>query len=84
MILPCGTPLAGGAVWGDPFIETDYTTAPNTSWSVWYTDFVLVGADGTVHPIFTGWPSSGPGPQMSTWNQAGAWAELQRVLQQLS
>jgi hypothetical protein len=44
------TPLAGGTVSGDPFIETDYTTAPNTTWSVWYTDFVLVGADGTVHP----------------------------------
>jgi RHS repeat-associated protein len=65
------TPLAGGTFTGDAFVETVSTTNPNTIWAVSYMDFVVVGADGTVYPIFTGVPN-GSTLNLSTWNQPGA------------
>ena len=65
------TPVAGSTMDGNAFVETVTTTAANTSWTVKYGAYAIVGADGVVHPIFIGM-ASGQTPSFSVWNQTGA------------
>jgi RHS repeat-associated protein len=66
------SPLAGATLTGRVYVETYGTTADNTGWSVYYDSIVLVTANGSVYPIFTGVPDGQAPSLANTWNQPGA------------
>ena len=61
------TPVAGSTMDGNAFVETVTTTAANTSWTVKYGAYAVVGADGVLHPI-----GERPDSIVQCLNQTGA------------
>lgn len=64
------SPLAGSRLTGVVNLEVNPTSS-NASWTAYYDSVVLVGADGTVYPIYASMPDV-QAPSISTWSQAGA------------